>query len=208
MIASEEIIRWQTACVALWHQHPVQPASLALLGWGPPGPLIGRVLRNHELNFLLWHEEDLARDPEASDATIAAVKRRIDVLNQQRNDAIEQIDQGIAEELAACAVEPRAGAMFNTETPGSAVDRLSVLALRLYHYAEQNQRGDIDAATAEKASAAHRRCQLQCDRLSAALDQLLADLVAGRKRHDVFHQLKMYNDPSLNPVFYTRRSDN
>lgn len=196
MIASDEIIRWQSQAVILWHQQPVSQASLELLGEGPLAPLMLPVLLNHELNFRLWHEEDSARDPSATDAVIAAVKRRIDGLNQRRNDAIELIDQAIAEELGRLVVsaDPQAG--FNTETPGAAIDRLSILALRLYHLQEHCETAD-DAA---KVAASYRLCQAQRDRLAAALDQLLAEILAGRRRHEIFHQLKMYNDPALNPV--------
>jgi hypothetical protein len=208
VIASDEIIRWQDASAVLWHQQPVSLATLGQLGWGTPQPLMELVLVNHELNYRLWHEEDRARDPAASDEVIASVKRRIDLLNQQRNDAIEQIDQAIASELISRQITAAADAGINTETPGSAIDRLSILALRLYHYSEQCERTDLDAAAAAKRDSAYRICQSQRDRLAGALDQLLGELLAGRRRHDVFHQLKMYNDPSLNPVLYARRSEN
>ncbi len=200
MIASDEIIRWQSQSVILWHQQPVSQASLDTVAGGPPRPLMLPVLVNHELNFRLWHEEDLARDPFAADAVIAAVKRRIDALDQRRNDAIEQIDQAIAAELDKRGVRPDTRAGFNTETPGAAIDRLSILALRLYHLQERCQEAETDQATAAKIAANHHVCRLQRDRLAGALDQLVADLLAGRRRHEVFHQLKMYNDPALNPV--------
>lgn len=202
MIRSADLVRWQDASVTLWHQHPVVLASLQRLGWGDPEPLLHRVLVNHELNFRLWHEEDLARDPQADDTAIAAVKRRIDALNQARNDAIEQIDQTLAAELAARHITAAADARLSTETPGMAIDRLSILALRQYHYAEQQARQDLDAESLRKRTAALQLCRAQRDRLAAALDQLLRDIVAGRCQHGVFHQLKMYNDPALNPVLY------
>lgn len=202
MIHSADIVRWQDASVTLWHQQPVALSSLQRLGWGDPQPLLQRVLVNHELNFRLWHEEDLARDPHADDAVIAAVKRRIDALNQARNDAIEQLDQALADQLAARRITAAADARLNTETPGMAIDRLSILALRLYHYAEQQARRDLDPQSLRARASALQLCRAQRDRLAAALDQLLRDIAAGRCQHGVFHQLKMYNDPALNPVLY------
>lgn len=204
MLASDEIFRWQSQAVILWHQQPVSQTGLDLLVDGPANPLMRPVLLNHELNFRLWHEEDRARDPAAADAVIAAVKRSIDQLNQRRNDAIELIDQTLAEELSRRGVRASAGAGFNTETPGAAIDRLSILALRLYHLQERGEQLQADQATAAKVAASYNRCQLQRDRLAAALDQLLADLFAGRRQHAVFQQLKMYNDPALNPVLAAR----
>lgn len=160
------------------------------------------VLANHDFNFRLWHEEDLARDPHASDGVIAGVKRRIDRLNQLRNDSIERIDMALLQELADRGVVAAKGAGANTETVGGAIDRLSILTLRRYHYGVEAQRGELDDATRQKVTLAVARCRLQQLRLVTALGELLDDIFAGRRRHDVSHPLKMYNDPSLNPVLY------
>lgn len=160
------------------------------------------VLSNHDFNFRLWHEEDLARDPHASDGVIAGVKRRIDRLNQLRNDSIERIDLALLQELADRAVVAKEGAGLNTETVGGAIDRLSILTLRRYHYGVEAQRGELDEATRQKVTLAVARCRLQQLRLVTALGELLDDIFAGRRRHEVSHPLKMYNDPSLNPVLY------
>lgn len=205
MIASDEIFRWQSQAVILWHQQPIVQAGLEQIVGGPLEPLVLSVLLNHELNFRLWHEEDLARDPAASDEVIATVKRNIDQLNQRRNDAIELIDHTLAEELARRGVCAAADAGFNTETPGAAIDRLSILALRLYHLQERYEQVQGNAPTADKIANSYRLCQQQRDRLIGALDQLLADIFAGRRRHGVFRQLKMYNDPELNPVLAAQR---
>lgn len=158
--------------------------------------------RQHEFNFRLWHEEDLARNPKATDERIAAVKRAIDRLNQQRNDAIEQLDDAIAERLAKSSVEPKSAAPINTETPGSAIDRLSIMALRLYHYDEQYSRVDVDAAHRKKVAARTQTCRSQHTDLAGSLQTLIDDLFAGRKQHKTYRQMKMYNDPSLNPAIY------
>jgi hypothetical protein len=183
------------------------------LGISQPEPILSAVLANHGYNFLLWHQEDLARDPVAENHAIAAIKRRIDRLNQWRNDAIERIDRCLAEEIARRQVRFSHDAAYNTETPGAAIDRLSILALRIYHYAEHletcegegEDSGEGDGVFRDKLLAAHRRCLVQRDRLAVALDRLLAEIFAGQKRHDLFLQMKMYNDPSLNPVLISRR---
>jgi hypothetical protein len=160
------------------------------------------VLANHDFNFRLWHEEDLARDPHASDGAIAGVKRRIDKLNQLRNDSIERIDLALLQELADRGVVAAKGAGLNTETAGGAIDRLSILTLRRYHYGVEAQRVELDEATRQKVTLAVARCRLQQLRLVTALGELLEDIFAGRRRHEVSHPLKMYNDPKLNPVLY------
>lgn len=163
---------------------------------------VALVLANHDFNFRLWHEEDLARDPHASDGAIAGVKRRIDKLNQLRNDSIERIDLALLQELADRGVVAAKGAGLNTETAGGAIDRLSILTLRRYHYGVEAQRAEVDEATRQKVTLAVARCRLQQLRLVTALGELLEDIFAGRRRHEVSHPLKMYNDPKLNPVLY------
>ena len=113
---------------------------------------MGLVLEQHRFNFLLWHEEDIARSPDVPDARIAAVKRAIDRYNQQRNDAIERIDEWLIQWLASAGVLPRSDARLNTETPGSAIDRLSILCLRIYHFEEQLDRREAGPSHIESAS--------------------------------------------------------
>jgi Protein of unknown function (DUF4254) len=193
MFRLEEITTLHRECVSRWHEQPVDQ---------PYEGLLGLVCQQHAFNFLLWHEEDKARSREASDGEIAAVKRAIDKLNQQRNDWIERIDDWISEELAGRCVLPPADAPQNTETLGSTIDRLSILALRIYHLAEQRDRED---ATVEHRASVSRKLAValaqQAD-LSRAAQQLADDLAAGRKRHKTYRQLKMYNDATLNPYLY------
>ena len=187
------ITQLQIDCVEKWHKEPIA------------NPFMGfeqLVCRQHEFNYRLWHEEDIARSPEATDQRIAAVKRSIDRYNQQRNDMIEQIDDAITELLATAGVGDTSILPINTETAGSAIDRLSIMSLRLYHYAEQRDRQDADDEHRIKTAARVDLCRVQHADLSESLQTLLDDLFAGRKQHKTYRQMKMYNDPSLNPEIY------
>lgn len=194
MIDVAAITQLQRECVKRWHGRAAPD--------NPYGGFLGLVCGQHEANYLLWHEEDLARDPQADDTAIAAVKRRIDKLNQLRNDRIEQLDDALLAQLAAAGVQPGDAVPWNTETPGSAIDRLSIIALRIYHMQEQAQRADAAEEHRQKARQRLAILQQQQGDLAQALEELLADIFAGRKRLKVYRQFKMYNDPALNPRIY------
>jgi hypothetical protein len=164
--------------------------------------LLGVVCQQHQFNFLLWHEEDVARSPDATDQRIAAVKRAIDGYNQQRNNWIEKIDEALIEMLSAEGILPRESARMNTETPGSAIDRLSIMSLRIYHLIEQLERDDADAAHRKNVQERLDRCRRQHADLSQSLAELFDDVWSGRKMLKVYRQMKMYNDPTLNPYLY------
>lgn len=147
-----------------------------------------------------WHLEDIIRDPAIDPVAALALKRRIDASNQDRTDMVEQLDDYFRQKYASVEVKP--DATINTETPAWALDRLSILALKIYHMKVEAERTD--------ASAEHRnRCQGKLDillqqrvDLSQAIDALLADIAAGRKYMKVYRQMKMYNDADTNPVLY------
>lgn len=162
--------------------------------------LMGLAVAQHRANFDLWHEEDKARDPDASDAEIVKVKHAIDALNQRRNDLVQQID----ELLLTSAGEQNAAAPLHSETPGMMIDRLSILALKIYHTREEAHR--------DSATEAHRRKNLgrlkvleeQRADLAGCLDTLWIEVIAGTRRFRLYRQMKMYNDPELNPAIYKR----
>jgi hypothetical protein len=179
--------------VCRWHE--VEPAH-------DEQGLRGRICDMHRFNFLLWHEEDVARSPDVTDARIAEVKRAIDRYNQARNDGIEKVDDWLVADLAARGVTAPAHAPGATETPGAAFDRLSILELRRYHMREQADRVDASAEHRQKTAGRLALLDVQRDHLVEAIDRLLADIYAGQRPLRVYRQMKMYNDPTLNPYLY------
>lgn len=152
------------------------------------------------IDAVQWHLEDIIREPSIEPAEALAIKRRIDSSNQERTDMVELIDSWFMEKYSNVKVAP--DAVINTETPAWAIDRLSILALKIYHMRAEAQR--------EEASEEHRKnCKTKLDTLltqredlSGAIDRLLEDIARGRKYMKFYKQMKMYNDPSLNPVLY------
>ena len=161
--------------------------------------LAGKVCDLHRFNFLLWHEEDIARSPDVTDEKIAKVKRAIDGYNQSRNDAIEKVDDWLIDELGRQGVTADTDAPAATETPGAAIDRLSILELRRYHMQEQIDRTDAAPEHREKAANRMAILDVQRDHLIEALSRLLDEIFSGQRPLRVFRQMKMYNDPSMNP---------
>ena len=179
--------------VAHWHHFEAEHSEAGLRG---------SVCDLHRYNFLLWHEEDIARSPAVTDGRIAQVKRAIDRYNQARNDAIEKVDDHLIAELAARGVVAAPTAPAATESPGAAIDRLSILELRRYHMREQADRVDATPEHREKAAARMAVLDMQRGHLVESLDRLLAEIFAGERPLRVFRQMKMYNDPSMNPYLY------
>jgi hypothetical protein len=184
--------------VARWHR--VEPGH-------DERDLRGRVCDLHRFNFLLWHEEDIARSPDVTDGQIAQVKRAIDRYNQARNDAIEKVDDWLIEELARRGIAAAPGAPAATETPGAAIDRLSILELRRYHMREQIDRADASAEHRQKAAGRMVVLDRQRAYLVEAADRLLAEIFSGGRPLHVFRQMKMYNDPTMNPYLYAAKGN-
>jgi Protein of unknown function (DUF4254) len=176
------------------------------------------VLTNHRFNSLLWDEEDLARRTTVGPGEIAANKRAIDKYNQARNDATERVDEllltalGLVDAASARSDTPRsnvpAGARLNSETAGSIIDRMSIMALKAHAMREQTERGDVDQAHREATRARLSRLQEQRADLGTCLDALLADAAAGRAYFKVYRQFKMYNDPRFNPALVAEAKAN
>ena len=155
------------------------------------------------IDTVQWHLEDLIRDPEIDPTAALALKRRIDKSNQDRTDLVEQIDSYFREKYSQVKVLP--DARINTESPAWAVDRLSILALKIYHMKEQVNRPEATAEHKAKCQAKLNVLLEQQVDLSTAIDQLLEDIEAGHKYMKVYRQMKMYNDPSTNPVLYNQK---
>ena len=152
------------------------------------------------IDTVQWHYEDIIRDPHIDPTEALALKRRIDRSNQDRTDLVEDIDSFFRSTYSD--VKPLPDARLNTESPAWAVDRLSILALKIYHMKEQVERTDAtDEHRARCQSKLNVLLEQQVD-LSTAINQLLEDIEAGRKYMKVYRQMKMYNDPLLNPVLY------
>jgi hypothetical protein len=155
------------------------------------------------IDTVQWHLEDIIRNPDIDPVEALAIKRRIDKSNQDRTDLVELIDSYFLDTYKE--VETLPGATINTESPAWAVDRLSILALKLYHMHQEATRPEAEPA--HKAACRQKLAVLseQKKDLSAALDQLLNDIKEGRKYMKVYKQMKMYNDPALNPVLYGKK---
>jgi hypothetical protein len=186
-------------CLKYWHTGPVDycPANLQF-------NQIALDLAYR--NYLLWHEEDKARRTDVDDSCIAMVKRAIDRYNQERNDFIERLDEQILAWIGERCPSSVTDAT-NSETPGSIVDRISILSLKIYHMAEDAERTDISEEHRERSLMKLGLLKVQRHDLFSALSALFDDYLSGRKIMKLYRQFKMYNDPTLNPEIYGRRKD-
>ena len=166
------------------------------------GTIENRLYLKCWIDTVQWHFEDIIRDPEINPVEALALKRRIDKSNQDRTDLVEQIDSYFRELYKEVKVAD--DARINTESPAWAVDRLSILALKIYHMKEQAERTDATPEHVSKCKAKLDVLLEQQKDLSTAIDQLLEDIEAGRKYMKVYRQMKMYNDADTNPVLYKK----
>lgn len=156
------------------------------------------------IDTVQWHLEDIIRNPEIDPTEALTIKRRIDASNQHRTDLVEYIDSWFLKQYQDVKVHPNA--TINTESPAWAVDRLSILELKIYHMQAEVNRKDADPRHIEKCSQKLNVLLTQRVDLSTAIQQLLNDYEAGNKYMKVYKQMKMYNDESLNPVLYKSKS--
>ena len=199
MLSAEEIVSQQDRETRSWHPEAAEAAQLPTesgTDW------LGLVSGQHRANFELWHIEDEARVPGATNAEIASVKRRIDPVNQRRNDLAEGLDSALLDWLEPRGL-PNPAAALHSETPGLMIDRLSILALKIYHTREEAERANAPAGHAQRNLDRLAILEEQRADLAACLDALWGEILAGTKRFKLYRQLKMYNDPSLNPAVYS-----
>jgi hypothetical protein len=197
--------------VAQFHKTLLSEFSIPNSEWKNSGDEVWHwIAQNHRNNCLLWEEEDLARRTKASDAEITANKRSIDRFNQARNDATERVDEyllldlGLIDPATIGTDQPKnkvtPGARLNSETAGSMIDRMSIMALKIRAMTAQTVRTDVDQVHRDSSEVKLGRLEEQRRDLATCLDQLLDDSRAGRAYFKVYRQFKMYNDPRFNPA--------
>ncbi len=213
MLSAEDIVAMHDQRIRAWHQqeNPHEDASLSAhsaaastanelaAGW------LRTLTLHHRANFDLWHIEDEARAPGATDAELAGVKRRIDTTNQRRNDLVEKLDYALIAWLEERGL-PNPTAPLNSEPPGLIIDRLSILALKIYHTGEEAMREDAPEGHARRNRERLAILKEQRADLADCLDALWRETIAGTRRFKLYRQLKMYNDPSLNPAIYRKQN--
>jgi len=193
-LSSMQVTLLHDRCTIAWHHEtPAVPPSLTRLERA--------VTEQHLANFELWHAEDMARTPQAGDQDIARTKRFIDSANQRRNDLTEQCDVLLLEFLSRQNL-PAPGVELHSESPGLILDRLSILSLKLFHTREEIERPGAPPGHAGRNVERLRILEEQRDDLAAALDRLWQRVLNGERSFKLYRQLKMYNDPALNPAVY------
>jgi hypothetical protein len=218
MLSAQEILALQDRYTRDWHGSDAPGQGACADSAGSPqtdglaaadrlgeGEWLAAVARQHRANFDLWHIEDEARTPGATDAEIASVKRRIDRTNQLRNDLVEELDRMLLAWLQDRGL-PRPDAPLNSESPGLIIDRLSILGLKSYHTREEVARADAPEGHAERNQQRLTVLEEQRADLAGCLNELWRETLAGSRRFKIYRQLKMYNDPTLNPAVYAKSS--
>jgi hypothetical protein len=196
MLSADVIVKLHDESIAAWHAATEGPPDSTY-----NDPWLARVARQHRANFDLWHIEDEARTPGATDAQLAGVKRRIDQTNQLRNDLVEELDRTLLDWLAPQRL-PAESSELHSESPGLIIDRLSILALKIYHTREETERTDCSPGHADRNRSRLAILTEQRADLAHCLDMLWRATLDGTRRFKLYRQLKMYNDPTLNPAIY------
>ena len=193
-------------CTERWHREDAgaprpQPLPPVTRACGGDCLFLDTVVAQHRANYELWHIEDRARAPYATDAALAEVKRAIDRTNQRRNDLAEECDRLLLAALAPFGL-PDTAAELHSESPGLMIDRLSILALKLYHTREELARAGTPSEHVQRNRERLAILTDQRDDLAACLRSLWQKVSDGQRRFKLYRQLKMYNDPALNPSIY------
>lgn len=170
----------------------------------PEGSIEATLYEKNWVDAVQWHLEDIIRDPNIDPIAALALKRRIDASNQVRTDMVEQLDSYLRD-VQYVDVKPLPEAVINTESPAWALDRLSILALKIWHMKEETERKDAAKAHLDRCQAKLNVLLEQRADLTQAIDSLLDDIAAGKKYMKVYRQMKMYNDPDTNPVLYAKK---
>ena len=187
----DDIPKLHDDLTARWHTDPEA---------GSGSGLEALIIEQHRQNFALWHEEDRARAPLASAEELAQTKRNIDAFNQARNDLIEAIDRELLQQLAGNEVNLKG--QLHSETPGMIIDRLSILSLKIFHTREQVERTDVGREHTDRNRQRLEVLTQQREDLAGCLNILWKEVCEGRRCFKLYQQLKMYNDPELNPEIY------
>lgn len=203
MLSAEAIVELHDRKTHNWHHEQLDADSAPFTQ--ASGEWLNLVARQHQANFRLWHIEDEARTPAATDSELANVKRRVDSVNQERNDLAEELDRTLLAWLQNQSL-PNPKSPLHSESPGLIIDRLSILALKIYHTREETERSDAPPGHSERNRDRLRILEEQRADLARCLDILWRDTLNGTRRFKLYRQLKMYNDPLLNPAIYRKSS--
>jgi hypothetical protein len=195
MIEAQAVAQKQIEWTEDWHKVDEDPSGLEGVWVFVHG--------NHRRNYNLWHEEDCARRDDMGFEYVYKAKRAIDAYNQQRNDFIERIDQALFEAYSPDV----ANVPLNSETPGMIMDRMSIMALKIYHMIEQTERTDTTPEHIESCKKKVEVLKQQRGDLAGILETFLEEIRTGKRAYKVYFQFKMYNDPSLNPQLYAGKKD-
>jgi Protein of unknown function (DUF4254) len=154
------------------------------------------------IDTVQWHLEDIIRDPKNAPEFLVVIKRRIDASNQRRTDVVEEIDEYLYNQFSK--IKSIENARLNSETPAWLLDRMSILQLKIYHFNDQLSREDANKEHIDEVTHKLNVLKVQEKDLEMCYDELISDLAAGTKYMRLYKQMKMYNDPNLNPVFYKK----